>query len=149
MSGENRIRICIISKEYENSNSSSKDDIILITPSDNNINVTYKTPGHTSQEVVFTNSSTFSYIKSVIDLLLLDNDPFHAIQLEFPVYPAIFICLYSIRHDKKKILKAIREACLKTEDAWFHHLAEPLLYSCTDIDSDSDTDSDSGDSSSS
>ena len=102
----------------ESRNKSSTDDRITIKRVDNNMEVKYyDSQTKKASTILLTQTGLVAYMKTLIDSIANDDDPFKAIQLGFPGYPVIYYApeklkLYSVK-------KSIEVMASTVQDSWF------------------------------
>jgi hypothetical protein len=149
------VRIIIIS-DNKHTNDISRDEIIVISPCDkSNIKIKhYLSNKRISHERPFTSlkltqTGMCDYIKNLVNVLCIDNEPCTSIQFDFPCSPSIIIDINYIKDNKENVMETIYDFCRMVEDSWFHEIANYFDGSSSSgSSSSSDTSSISSDSSS-
>lgn len=70
----------------------SKDDVINIAPAEHGLySVTYRSeaePQLGNRQMILSEFDTLRYVQSMMDMLVLDNDPFEFVQISMPSMPS-------------------------------------------------------------
>ena len=88
-------------------------DRITIRKNGNLFKCVYKEHGAKTKQAFQTdmNSVVVCYVKNIIELISIDDDPFENIQFSVPGYPPIVLCIENLNSEKiNKVLRVVEHA---------------------------------------
>lgn len=93
----------------------TNDDVITIQKRGDLFLVTYMDrDSHYRYSFDATREQVIEYLYSILDLLRIDEEPFHSIQITLPAYPAINVKIGSLNENTiKTIVKPVKKSLLK------------------------------------
>jgi len=98
----------------------ANDDVITIQKPGDLFLVTYKDcDSHFRYSFDATRDQVIEYLYSILDMLRIDEEPFHSIQITLPAYPAINLKIGSLGEKTvKTVMKPIKRSLL----TWLQHV---------------------------
>lgn len=93
----------------------SNDDVITIRKLEDLFSVTYTDrESHYRYSFDATRDQVIDYLYSILDMLRIDEEPFHSIQVTLPAYPAINVKIGSLSENTiKTIVKPVKKCLLR------------------------------------